>query len=245
MRVLDFFDRIYVINLPYRRDRRQQIEQELRAAGMPFAPGQVELFDAIRPDSAGEFPSIGYRGAFLSHLAVLKRAQAEQLQTVLVMEDDLMLFDCFKEYEESLIEQLSQRDWDIIHFGYEPQQGNPADDQSGVTLQPCFRDVIGTHFYGVNRKALAPLIQFLEAMLQRPPGHPEGGPMSPDGALNMFCIQNPAIVRLITIPCLGKQRSSRSDISSKWFDQVPVLKELVNVARNTGLVNQIKQLLKR
>jgi glycosyl transferase family 25 len=245
MKFIDFFDRIYVINLPYRRDRRKQIERELSAVGMPFTLGQVELFSAIRPDSAGEFSSIGYRGAFLSHLEVLKRAQAEQLQTVLVMEDDLTLFDVFKKYEKSLIEQLSQRDWDIIHFGYEPQQGNPADDQAGVTLQPCFRDVIGTHFYGVNRKALAPLIQFLEAMLQRPPGHPEGGPMSPDGALNMFCTQNPAIIRLLSIPCLGKQRSSRSDISSKWFDQVPVLNELVNVVRSSGLVNQIKQLLEK
>lgn len=43
MRVLEFFDRIYVINLPYRRDRHQQIEQELRTVGMQFAPGQVEL----------------------------------------------------------------------------------------------------------------------------------------------------------------------------------------------------------
>lgn len=243
MKFIEFFDRIYVINLPYRSDRRKLIEQDLSAAGMPFTPGKVEIFPGIRPDSAGEFPSIGYRGAFLSHLEVLKRAQTEQLQAVLVMEDDLTLFDCFKSYEASLIEQLSHKDWDITHFGYELYRDNLVEDQPLGTLYPFSGGLIGAHFYGVNGEALKPLIQFLEAMLQRPAGHPEGGPISPDGALNMFCAQNPDVIRLISVPCLGKQRSSRSDISSKWFDRVPVLKELVNAARYSGAVGRIKQLL--
>lgn len=245
MKFIEFFDRIYVINLPYRSDRRKLIEQELSAAGMPFTPGRVELFPGIRPDSAGAFESIGYKGAFLSHLSVLKRAQTEQLQKVLVIEDDLSLFESFKACEDVLIEKLSQIDWDIIHFGYEPRQFNPIDNESTVTLQPASRDLIGLHFYGVNGNVLEPLIQFFEAVLQRPGGHPEGGAMPPDGALNMFCWQNPAVVRLISIPCLGEQRSSRSDISSKWFDRVPVLNELVNAARHSGLMNQVKQVLRK
>lgn len=243
MKFIEFFDCIYVINLPYRSDRRKLIEQELSAAGMPFTPGKVELFPGIRPDSAGAFESIGYKGAFLSHLSVLKRAQTEQLQKVLVIEDDLSLFDSFKVCEEALIEKLSQTDWDIIHFGYEPRQINYIGNESTATLQPAPRELIGLHFYGVNGDALGPLIQFLEAVLRRPGGHPEGGSLPPDGALNMFCWQNPAVIRLISIPCLGEQRSSRSDISSKWFDRVPVLSELVNVARHSGFMDQIKQVL--
>jgi glycosyl transferase, family 25 len=245
MKFIEFFEHIYVINLPYRRDRRRLIEQELERAGMPFTPGKVELFPGIRPDSAGEFESIGVRGAFLSHLHLLKQAQKEQFRRVLVIEDDLKLFDGFKQSEALLTEQLSQQQWDIVHFGYEPPVSRSPGYPSDLTLRPFSGELIGLHFYGVNQRAFAPLIHFLERMLQRPAGHPEGSPISVDGALNTFCNQNTGITRLVCMPRLGEQRSSRSDISAKWFDRVPVLSELVNAARNAGLVTQVKQLAGR
>lgn len=64
MKFDELFDRTYVINLPHRVDRRTAIELELSHAGMPFTPGRVELFAAIRPDSPGGFESIGITVVF-------------------------------------------------------------------------------------------------------------------------------------------------------------------------------------
>ena len=248
MKFIEFFDRAYIINLPERVDRRKGMEKELKKVGMSLKPGKVELFSAIRPDSAGPFQSIGYRGAFLSHLTVLKQAQELQLKNVLVMEDDLAFSEYFHKYEDSLIEQLQTTDWDIVQFGYFPEQSavQPTDGNF-ATYQPFTGEVIGAHFYAVNGKVFDRFIHFFETLLERPAGHPEGGPMSPDGVFNIFPWQNHDIVRLIAIPSFGGQRSSRSDCSTdlKWFDRFPVSKQIVTLARNLGIPQKMKNVLNK
>lgn len=53
--VLSVFDRIYVLNLPHRRDRRREMEAELARIGLSFAHPSVTLFPAIAPADPGEF----------------------------------------------------------------------------------------------------------------------------------------------------------------------------------------------
>jgi glycosyl transferase, family 25 len=240
VKFIDFFERTYVINLPERSDRRQGIAKELARAGLPFTSGKVELFPAIRPQDQGLFEGIGMRGCFLSHLYILKKAKADGLRNVLIVEDDLAIHPDFIQYEAALLSELQQMDWDIVTFGY------LGDDKSGIKskinsnstpehspiLQSFEGETIGTHFYAVNGKTLDLLIQFFETLMERPLNHPEGGAMSPDGALNVFKWQHPQSNRLIAVPSLGDQRSSRSDISPGWFDNVPILKNLAEVARS-------------
>ena len=71
----------YVINLEDRTDRRAEMEQQLRRVGW-----QAAFVPAIRPADAADFPSVGARGCFLSHLATLNRPAGGH---VLLMEDDL------------------------------------------------------------------------------------------------------------------------------------------------------------
>lgn len=244
MRFIEFFDCAYVINLPARTDRRREIEAELNRAGMPFKTGKVELFAAIRPDDPGPFESIGYRGAFLSHLNVLKQAKARGLKNVLVMEDDLQLRQDFNQYEEMLLKELLETDWDLVHFGYGCDAHFDSQKVSAPIFQPFSGEIIGAQFYAVNGKALDQLIAFFEAVLQRPAGHPEGSPISPDGIFNLFKWQHPTINRLIAMPSFGNQRSSRSDISAQWFDQLPVFSSLAGLARKLGVARSVKGLLK-
>jgi hypothetical protein len=228
MHLTDLFDRAYVINLPARADRRKSVARELRRAGMPLSPGRVEVFPAIRPDSAGRFPSIGARGCFLSHLMVLKKARDQLSGNLLVLEDDLSLNPAFGDLEPEIAHQLAEADWDIVYFGH--RSGMNA--QEGPVLVPCDGPVLLAHFVGYHRRVLGRLIEFLELLIARPAGHPDGGPMHFDGALSTFRSQNPDVVTLLTWPMLGWQGSSRSDIcDGNWFDRVPVLRELAGCAR--------------
>jgi glycosyl transferase family 25 len=73
--------RRFVINLETRADRRQQMEAQLRRIGWT-----AEFIIAKRPDAAAGFPSIGARGCFESHIAVLRRGIGSN---IILMEDDL------------------------------------------------------------------------------------------------------------------------------------------------------------
>jgi hypothetical protein len=227
MRFREFFDRIYIINLPERTDRRAEMEKELERVGMWPAPGRVEFFPAIKVTDAAGFPNAGYRGCFLSHLEVLKKAGAEDARNVLIFEDDAELAPPFREDEESLIEQLQRLSWGLVYFGH-----NLGEFGARPTTLIPHKGAVGlTHFYAVNGPVLERLIDFMEQILRRPPGHPDGGPMSPDGALHFFLSRNPDVPYYVTAPNLARQRSSRSDLMPRWFDKVPGLRQAASALR--------------
>jgi hypothetical protein len=83
------------------------------------------------------------------------------------------------------------------------------------------------HFYAVNGRCLPKLVAFLETVIARPPGHPDGGPMHVDGAYGTFRKQNPGILTLVASPSLGSQR----DISPSKLDQMPWVRTLIELLR--------------
>jgi glycosyl transferase, family 25 len=231
MKIMDYFDRCFVINLPARRDRRRLMQKELDMAGMPLEPGRVEIFPGIRPDDAGPFPSLGARGCFESHLGILRRARAEGFRNVMVMEDDLTIGPLFPAHAEQLLAELQAADWGFVFFGHVLEQADAGTD-SPVRLAAYPGPIMTAHFYAVNGAILDRLLAFFDALLQRPPGHPDGSPMHLDGAYSTFRKQNPDVLTLVAVPSLGWQRSSRSDIyPNRWYDRWPVARELVALAR--------------
>ena len=180
--LLSYFDRIYVINLPERLDRRKRITQELERVDSPIHPGRAEIFPAIRPSDAWPFPSIGARGCYLSHLSVLSRALEDNVDSVVVMEDDLTLHPQFRERAQLVLNELRHRKWGIVYLGH--FQANRTRDVLEVIEPSC--SVGCLHFYAVHACVLLPLTSFLREVLERAPGSPEGGPMHVDGAICRF-----------------------------------------------------------
>jgi hypothetical protein len=60
---------------------------------------------------------------------------------------------------------------------------------------------------------IAPLVEFLEAIMKRPPGSPDYGPMHVDGAYGLFRLMHPELKTFAAFPTMGYQRSSLSDIT--------------------------------
>ena len=227
MNFSDHFALTRVINLADRTDRRREIERQLRSLGTAFVPGKVELFPASRVDAAAGFPSPGVRGCFLSHLAVLQDARARGAASLLVLEDDLEIAQRDLPRLVTALDMSAAQEWDVLYLGHilpRPLDSQPALQRYDGAIQT-------THFYAVRGTIYDPLIDYLEACLKRPPGDPVGGPMHIDGALTMFRAANPAVVTLVAQPSLGSQRSSRSDISYRGFEQLPLLKQAMSFAR--------------
>jgi glycosyl transferase family 25 len=234
MRFREYFDRTYIINLPERSDRRADMMVELERAGLELEPGRVEFFSAVRPREAAGFANAGYHGCYRSHLDVFKAARAAGAGNLLVLEDDAALAPRFHSDEAALVAQLRGEPWGMVYFGHKLEE---TADRPTV-LKRWTGGVMLTHFYAVNGWVFDRLIEHLEKILRRPSGHPDGGPMSIDGAFYHFLSRNRDVPYFIASPNLAVQRSSRSDLAPKWFDGVPGLRGAA------GAMRRVKRWLK-
>jgi hypothetical protein len=227
MKLLEFFPRTRIINLPARLDRRRETRQEFARCALPLDPPGVGFFEAIGPLDAGGFPSAGVRGCFLSHLAVVEEARDAGQGHLLVLEDDIAFSREVASHGEVAVEALGRRDWDLAFFGHAlPQVPGP------LAWSPAPEPMTLAHFYAVNARTLAPLAAFLRKVLATPPGHPDGGPMHYDGALNTFRRQHPAVVALALSRSLGYQRPSRTDLHQvSTLDRHGLLEPMASLVR--------------
>lgn len=231
--LLDRLGPLFVINLPERHDRRREFAEQLDKIGLAFDNSQVRLFPAVRPTERSGFPSIGAKGCYLSHLEILRQARDEGLEYLVVCEDDLDFAADFSARLPILLSKLETTKWDILYFGH---HGLPrdmdADPSSGLIALSPAQLVSATHFLVFRGSTLDPLIAYLEAILARPPGHPDGGPMHVDGAFCHFRADHPDMVTLAVLPPLGHQRPSRTDIHTlRWFDRFPIIRSAAELLR--------------
>jgi hypothetical protein len=226
-RLSDCFGLIRVINLRERPDRLREATAQLAALGIGFEPGNVELYEATRPTEPAGFGSLGARGCYMSHLDILRDARDRGVDSVLVMEDDCEILPRDAAPLEALTDELQGRTWGFAYLGHIVPK--PAGTQPG--WQEYAGPVQTTHLYAVHRRALPGIVDYLEACLTRPGGHPVGGPMPVDGALTMYRAAHPEIVTLLAQPAIAGQRSSKSDITSKWWDRVPGVGGAIGLAR--------------
>jgi len=233
-RIFKSFDRIYVINLADRADRRRDMAAELASIGTSFDDPRVRLFPAIRPDDAGPFRTIGARGAFLSQLGILTEARDLGCHRILMFEDDLDFVPGFTAAIGPALDMLDILGGDIFYGGYIFPDGRGHVDATATPLALAEHDnpIRLAHFMGFGRAAIEGLVPYLEAMLNRAAGDPAGGPMDVDGAYNWFREAHPEISAWLAQPQLGVQRPSRTDISAPGpIDRLPLGTPVRNAVR--------------
>ena len=228
MNLIDCFDRTVIVNLPERRDRRRQTVAEFRRAGLPMPPGRVVFHPAARPPHAAGFPSVGALGNFLSHLEVIRQARRDGLRNVLILEDDIALPQNFAHIALPALRALQTLRWDIAYLGHSAHIGEAESPLLRLDrwVEPL------THFQAFNASVFDRFLRFLEELQQRPPGHPDGGPMFYSAAVNFFRQANPDVVTLFAVPSLGWQRCSRTDLHPLGLcDRIPGARGLLAAAR--------------
>ncbi len=217
--LLDCFDRIYVISLPERTDRRAEMAVQLSRIGLSWKAPRVHLFPAIRPPDKGKFSSVGAQGCFLSHLAVLKDAHEHGVESVLILEDDVDFSPHLPRDWPAVRDALNSAPWSFFYGGYVVPTPPPATPATTWRIPPATA-VQTAHFLAIKRDSLGSLVAYLEAMLARTAGHIAGGPMHVDGAYSWFRGANPTLLTLASVHQLGIQRASRTDIHDlRWFDR--------------------------
>lgn len=201
--LFDHFDRIRVINLPHRKDRRREMSAQLAKADLLGDP-RVEFFDAVREPDAGRFYSRGAKGAFNSHLHLVHEA-ATAGGSLLILEDDC---DFVGSCELPV-------DWDVFYGGY---------DATSDPERPGVSDIVGAHCMGFSARALNRLQPWLTTAWKG------NDPAPIDGEYVRFRRANSQLVTVFAE--IAVQRASRTDIGrQKWFDRAPVVRDLAEMAR--------------
>lgn len=205
----EFFDYLAVINLPSRPDRLRSVRSEVAALGI--AADRLDVPEAPIMEDDGGFPSRGVYGNFLSHLGILKEGARRGARNVLVLEDDAIFSRraCDPKAQAGFVAQLSGLDWGLWQLGHGIAPARLPARKGVVASTECFT---GAHAYCVNRTALDELIAYLEAVASREAGHPEGGKMYIDGALNHYRTSVATRLCVISNPTLSVQKGSDSDL---------------------------------
>lgn len=232
-RFLKDYGPLFLINLPARKDRRTEFGHQLSRIGLSFEHPKINIFPAIRPTELAGFPTLGARGCFLSHKAVLEAVISMQTNTVIICEDDLDFAPDFLARLPIVLDVLKGEDWHLFYSGYTSGQvGKLVDEKANIFELPPTHPVTCSHFYMLRGAAIAEFQAYLALMLKRPTGHPDGGPMHFDGAINHFRKDRPDLRTLAILPTLGLQRSSRTDVHPlRWFDRAPLVRDAVQLLR--------------
>jgi hypothetical protein len=225
----ELFDQVRIINLADRPDRRREMSKQLKRLGVVGA--NTSFFEAHRPDSPAEFPSTGARGCFESHLAVLTAARDSGAQTLLLLEDDLDFTRDGLNRIRAIFSQLRREDWGFFYGAHLlPRQG-----RHGLVRIASNTPVITASCVGFRGQVISDLVEFLESMMLRPAGSPNYGPMHIDGAYSVFRELNTSLSTFVAFPSLGRQRSSRSDITpgGMLLDRWTGTREVASLLRQT------------
>lgn len=109
-------DKIFYINLNKRKDRREEIENELNNFGLNY-----ERFEAI------ETPGFGIYGCGLSHMNVLKIAKERNYKNILILEDDFVFTVTKEEFEEELTKFFNLNiPYDVLKLSYATTENEPT-----------------------------------------------------------------------------------------------------------------------
>ena len=147
--------RIYILNLPYKPDRRERLAAHL---------AELELFPAERirwvralsgdwsPGPAWWKSGNGAWGCLMSHLHVVHDAIMDGLESYVVLEDDV----CFQPRAKEMLTRLMQEvpeDWDQIYLG--GQHLKTPQEVPGCPFVLRGVNVNRTHAFVLRRKAFA------------------------------------------------------------------------------------------
>ena len=160
MKLNDYFDKIYCINLDRRVDRWEECQKIFSKNNL-----EVERFSAIdgneTPYNLG-YPYDNELAGAISHLNVVKKAKELCLKNVLILEDDVVFHNDLNTLFPEFIKQLPNN-WEGFLFG-----GNHVGGRIHIT--PNISKVkrsYALHAYGLNEKSYDHIINYMGHKINR------------------------------------------------------------------------------
>lgn len=160
MKLNDFFDAAYYINLDRRVDRREQFESEMESIGLgrwaqrvPALPYFKGLHTKEDCDQCDKHAACG-----VSHVKILENASSLGLENVLILEDDITFTEGGLAIIEQALDQLNNiPDWDIFHLSaFIINDTLDLVSPNLIKANSC----LTAHAYGVHKRAYDKLLAY-------------------------------------------------------------------------------------
>lgn len=199
---------IYYINLDHRTDRKDEFLSEMQKCNIPES--EIRRFSAIKTNP-------GYIGCSLSHVAVLTEAFekiSDQDEFVVIFEDDFVWkvsVDTINKVLDNFVKLV--QDWDVLILGA-PSYDFKTKDIDVPGVKKCLSAQTTTG-YIIRVKYIPNLIAVFQESADKLKA---GEPYSKWAADQVWKKLQEKDNWFITVPGLGKQRPSYSDIENKHVD---------------------------
>lgn len=156
------FDRVYLVSMDKRPDRRSVALENLRAIGI-----EPEVFPAVDGTFLGlekRGMTGGMIGCFLSHYIIFREAYYKNLSRILVLEDDCKPMMGFNGFITRALNHIPHN-WDFAYLGW---YHHPDPKNKHIRVNTYWNKpnaVWGTHCYMVNtRRAIEVVWKGLQKM---------------------------------------------------------------------------------
>ena len=157
----DYFEKVFVINLHYKPERREKLSENLRKTGLA-EPDDIEWVRAISGDwccpphyyKAGN----GAWGCLQSHTRVVQDAIMGELGNYLVLEDDAVFHENAADHLDRLMKEVPE-DWDQLYLG-----GQHLRDPDPVVGSPFVfkgNNINRTHAFALRKSAFVYFLQHI------------------------------------------------------------------------------------
>ena len=199
MKITDFFDKTYCINLDRRFDRWEECLIEFKKYGIEDVI-RWSAIDGNNINKLGSCEKSSQTSLILTNIDIIEDSIKNNLKNVLIMEDDIKFSD--EVYNISEYFKYLPEDWDMVYFGGNHNSHMGVNPPLIINEKVCkLHNTFTTHCVGINGKSFNTIINKLKEFnnpldviytdLQR--------------SLNVYCFY----------PLIATQRISYSDIEGR------------------------------
>lgn len=161
IKLTDYFDRVFVINLDCCPERWEKFEEVAAAAGITG----YERYRAIHGDTC-QHPAWwrcgnGAWGCLMSHFQIAQTALMDGLESYLVLEDDVVFSTDFSERFVELMKTLEGESWDQLYLGGQHlwrESSPPVPWREGIVRG---RNINRTHAFAVHKRFMLKFYQHI------------------------------------------------------------------------------------
>lgn len=113
MKLSNYFNKIYCINLNRRIDRWESVQKEFQKYNLE----DIQRYEAIDGSKLTDQTKLlkGELGVLNTHIEIIKKSINESCESILIIEDDVIFTDEIKLLDDYLKEV--PENWDFIYFG--------------------------------------------------------------------------------------------------------------------------------
>lgn len=203
MKLTDFFNKTYCINLNRRLDRWEECLIEFNK----FNITNVERFIAVDgkklPQISNGFVTPSRLALVLTNIKILEEAIKNNYSSILILEDDIEFNDQVNNIEEYF--KFLPDDWDMLYFGGNHNTHMGVKPPITINEKVCkLHKTYSTHCVAINKKCFQKVLDRIK---------------NKDNALDVLYVELQNNLNVYSFyPVIATQRVSFSDIENKLTD---------------------------